>query len=164
LIYEPALTKVLSFIETNLAAFVENRLSELKPLRYLQIQNQTPLRIRRNRDLLKNISFADFFKQCSLRLKFLSENYGQPLDFDYQSLMKKAESVQTESDNLWRHGLSRRSKSQNKKFELDGMLGEIKFQSDDFSPFLSFIAACEFLNIGSASSLGLGKFRIEMLD
>ncbi len=164
LIYQTSLTKVLPFKQTNLAEFVEKRLSEIKPAPYLQIQNQTPLRIRRNRELLEKISFAEFFKQCSLRLKFLSENYGQPLDFDYQTLMKKAEAVQTESDNLWKHGLSRRSNSQNKKFDLDGMLGEINFQSADFSPFLPFIAACEFLNIGSASSLGLGKFRMEMIN
>src|SRR5215213_3343066 len=157
LIYENSLTKVLPFKQTNLAEFVEKRLCEIKSSRYLQIQNQTPLRIRRNRELLEKISFAEIFKQCSLRLKFLSENYGRQMDFDYKTLMNKAEAVRTESDNLWKHGLSRRSNSQNKKFDLDGMLGEIRFQSDDFFPFLPFIAACEFLNIGSASSLGLGK-------
>ncbi len=161
LIYETSLAKVLPFNGTNLAELAETGLSELNPVGFLQIQNQTPLRIRRNRELLEKISFAEFFKQCSLRLKFLSENYGRQLDFDYKTLMKKAEAVRTEADNLWKHGLSRRSNSQNKTFDLDGMLGEIRFQSDDFSPFLPFIAACEFLNIGSASSLGLGKFKMK---
>ncbi len=164
LIYEPSLTKVLPFKETNLAELVEKRLGEIKPARYLQIQNQTPLRIRRNRELLEKINFAEIFKQCSLRLKFLAENYGQSLEYDYQSLMQKAETVQIVADKLWKHESSRRSNRQDKSLDLDGMLGEITFQSDDFSSFLPFIAACEILNIGSASSLGLGKFRLEMFD
>ncbi len=157
LIYAPNLPKVLPFQTTNMAEFVEQRLGRIKLSRNLKIQFQTPLRIRRNRELLEKITFGEIFKQCSLRLKFLTENYGSPLDYDYQTLMKNAEKVEIVSDKLWKHESSRRSNRQNKTFELDGMLGEIEFQSDDFSKFLPFIVACEFLNIGSASSLGLGK-------
>lgn len=159
LIYAPNLPKVLSFQETNLAELIEARLSEIKLCQNLKIQFQTPLRIRRKRELLEKINFGEIFKQCSLRLKFLSENYGCRLEYDYQTLMKNAEAVETVSNKLWKHQLSRRSNRQDKMFDLDGMLGEIDFQSDDFSIFLPFIAAGEFLNIGSASSLGLGKYK-----
>ncbi len=159
LIYAPHLLKVLSFQETNLAELIEQRLSKIKLTNNLKIQFQTPLRIRRNRELLEKITFGEFFKQCSLRLKFLSENYGSRLEYDYLALMKNAEAVETVSDGLWRHESSRRSNRQDKTFDLDGMLGEIDFQNDNFSCFLSFIAAGEFLNIGSASSLGLGKYK-----
>ena len=158
-IYQPNLPKISPFQETNLAELIEQRLSKIKLTQNLKIQFQTPLRIRRNRELLEKITFSEIFKQCSLRLKFLSENYGTRLEYDYQTLMKNAEAVQTVSDKLWKHEFSRRSNRQNKTFDLDGILGEIDFQSDDFSMFLPFIAACEFLNIGSASSLGLGKYQ-----
>ena len=160
LIYEPRQTKILPFQKTNLAELIKRRLDRVKLTENLKIQFLTPLRIRRNRELLQEINFAEIFKQCSLRLKFLSESYGVPLGYDYQILMKTAETVPTVSDKLWKHALSRRSNRQNKTFDLDGMLGEIDFQHDDFSVFLPFLAACEFLNIGSASSLGLGKYKL----
>lgn len=49
---------------------------------------------------------------------------------------------------------------QDKTFDLSGWLGNIEFQNDDFSEFLPFITACELLNIGSASSLGFGKYEV----
>ena len=158
LIYAPNFLKILPFQETNLAEIVRKRLNLIELTQHLQIQFQTPLRIRRNRELLEKITFGEIFKQCSLRLKFLSENYGTPLEYDYQTLTKNAETVSTISDKLWKHEFSRRSNSQNKNYDLDGMLGEIVFRTDDFSEFIPFIAACEFLHIGSASNLGLGHF------
>ena len=162
-IYTPELPKVLPFRETNAAELIEAKLSKIKTSQNLKINFQTPLRIRRNRQLLEKITFGEIFKQTSLRLKFLSENYGEGLEYDYQTLMKNAETVKTVSDNLWKHELSRRSNRQDKTFDLDGMLGEIEFQSKDFSRFLPFLCAGEIFNIGSASSLGLGKFKLSAL-
>lgn len=159
-IYKPDLPKILPFREANAAELIEQRLSQIDISQNLRVHFQTPLRIRRNRELLEKITFGEIFKQCSLRLKFLAENYGAALQYNYQLLMKKAEAVETISDKLWRHEFSRHSTRQNKNFDLDGMLGEIEFQSEDFSKFLPVLFAAEFLNIGSASSLGLGKFKL----
>jgi hypothetical protein len=162
-IYTPEINKILPFEETNLANLVEQKLREINPSKNLKIQFQTPLRIRRNKELLEKITFAEFFKQCSLRLKFLAENYGTALVYDYQTLAKEAESVETISSDIWRHGLSRRSNRQEKSFDLDGMLGEIEFRTTDFNASLPYVLACEYLHIGSASGLGLGKFATSTL-
>ncbi len=159
-IYTPDLLKILPFHQTTATELIEQKLSQTHISQNLKIRFQTPLRIRRNRKLLEKITFGEIFKQCSLRLKFLTENYGTALEYDYQSLMKTAETVEIVSDKLWKHAFSRHSNRQNKNFDLDGMLGEIELQSDDFSKFLPFLFAGEFLNIGSASSLGLGKFKL----
>lgn len=159
-VYTPDLPKILPFQETSLAVLVEARLNKLQFSQVLQIDFQTPMRIRRNRELLEKITFSEFFKQCSLRLKFLAEIYGQRLEYDYETLRSDAELVETLSDNLWRHGLSRYSNRQDKKFDLDGMLGKIEFGLRSPGMFLPFIVAGEFLNVGSASSLGLGKYLI----
>lgn len=161
-IYTPERIKILPFPETDLAEFVRHRTGEIETSENLKIFMQTPLRIRRNKKLLEKITFVEFFKQCSLRLKFLLEGYGCALEYDYQTLMKNAEKVEVISDQLWRYQLSRHSNRQNKKFGLDGMLGEIEFNGGDFSKFLPFIAACEILNVGSASSLGMGKYKIDI--
>jgi hypothetical protein len=158
-IYTPNLSKILPFEKTSLAELVEHRAKGLTLSNSLKIVFQTPLRIRRNKELLENLTFAEFFKQCSLRLKFIAENYGSRLEYDYQTLAKQSEKIKTTSANIWRHKFLRRSNRQDRTFDLDGMLGEIEFQGD-FAGFLPFITASEFLHIGSASSLGLGKFAI----
>ncbi len=162
-IYTTDLPTVLHFPEPTLFEFVSHRLNQIGSADALSIQFQTPLRIRRNKVLLEKLTFAEIFKQSSLRLKFLSENYGFPLEYDYQMLAREAESVETISTDTWRHGLSRRSNRQDRSFDLDGMLGEIVFRSKNLEQFLPFIVACELLHIGSASGLGLGKYAVSLI-
>jgi len=83
----------------------------------------------------KKINFGEIFKQCSLRLKFLSENYGTRLEYNYQTLIKNSEAVETVSDGMWKHELSRRSNRHDKTFDLDGMLGELTFKMMTFQFF-----------------------------
>jgi len=163
LIYSPAGSKILSSQTSDLGVYVQNRIGEIRAPEKITINLLTPLRIRRNKnELLEKITFTDFFKQCSLRLKFLFEGYGKPLEYYYSSLMKQAETVEKIQDNLWRHNSTRRTNRQNKKLDLDGMLGEVEFSSRNLADFLPFLLAGEILHIGSASSLGLGKFMVKV--
>ena len=160
-IYTVGEPKILPHQSFDLGCYVQKRMAEIKSTEKIKINLLTPLRIRRNKnELLENIVFTEFFKQCSLRLKFLFEFYGTPLDYDYSDLMKQAEVVEKTRDNLWRHNSTRRTNRQNKKLDLDGMLGEIEFSSDNFEDLLPFLITGELLHIGSASSLGLGKYTI----
>jgi hypothetical protein len=158
-VYKPDSAKIIPHQTNNLSELIEKRLSEINLKDVLQIQLLTPLRIRRNGELLENINFTEFFKQCSLRLKLLSENYGKPIEYDYKNLLKHAENIEVRDDNLWRHNFVRRTNRQDANLDLDGMLGGIQFQGN-FADFLPIITTSEFLHIGSASSLGLGKFTI----
>ncbi len=165
LIYEPNLPKILPFRETNLKELVEYRSIEINSVQNLKIRFQTPLRIRRKDKfgktyLLEKINFTEFFKQCSLRLKLLSENYGTAFDYDFLNLMEKSRTAKTSADKLWRHDSVRLSTRQKNKLDLDGMLGDIEYEIEELANFLPFIIACEFLNIGSASSLGLGNYHL----
>ncbi len=164
-IYTPHLSKVLPFQETTLAEFVSLRLNQIKPNKSLKIELQTPLRILRKDEfgkkyLVENIEFGNFYFQCSLRTSLLFENYGIPLEYDYQTLNKKAETVKTISKNTWRHDSKRYSNRQGEKLDLDGMLGETEFEPAENKDFLLFIIACELLHSGSASVFGLGKYEI----
>lgn len=159
-VYTPHAPRILPHRATDLAGLIEKRLSAVSAGENLKLCFKTPLRIRRNRELLERITFAEFFKQCSLRLKFMAENYGEPLEYDYKVLTEKAEGIETVSNDLWRHSFTRRTNRQDKNYDLDGMLGEIEFAGAGLDEFLPFAAAGEILHIGSATSFGLGKFEI----
>jgi len=147
--------------ENSLKDFVENRLKVLNISDSFRIQLQTPLRFRHKGKILEEFNFAEFFKRSSIRLKLLSENYGVAFDYDYLTLIEEARSVKTTSNKLWRHNSVRRSNSQDTSLNLDGLLGEIEFASENFELFLPYIIAGEFLHIGSACGLGLGKYKLK---
>lgn len=52
------------------------------------------------------------------------------LEYDYQDLREKSETIEIKQYNLWRHDFTRRTNRQNKSVGLDGMLGEIEFHGD----------------------------------
>jgi hypothetical protein len=157
-IYTPDETKISPYPWFDLGLYAKNRLADFTEAKSIEIAPQTPLRIRRNKQLLEKISFVEFFKQSSLRLKLIYENYASGLEYAYADLMKKAESVEIKQDNLWRHNFTRRTNRQNTNLDLDGMLGNISYSGKNLEDFLPYILAGEVLHIGSASSLGLGKF------
>lgn len=162
-IYSPDAPKILPFQAFDLGAYVQVRISGMNAPEKIAINLLTPLRIRRHKnELLEQITFIEFFKQCSLRLKFLFDGYARPLEYDYPALMRQAERIEKTRDNLWRHNSTRRTNRQNKKLDLDGMLGEMEFSSRNFASLLPFLLAGELLHIGSASSLGLGKYSVKV--
>lgn len=121
----------------------------------------TPLRINRQRQILEKILFTEFFKQCSLRVKFLSENYGHQVEYDYQTLMAKTENIRIVSENLWRHNFERWTNRRSRHEPLDGMLGEIEYGGGSLKEFLPFVVAGSILHIGNSTSFGLGQFKID---
>jgi hypothetical protein len=161
LVYSHDSLKINHFEESNLAELVQVRLSQLEDDEVLRIRFLTPLRINRQRHLLEELDFSELIKECSLRVKFLAENYGTALDYDYQALMKKAETIQTYFEDRWRHRSQRWTNRREKKEPLDGMLGEIHFGGKSFIEFYPLVVAGEILHIGNSTSFGLGKFRLE---
>ncbi len=162
-IYSPNESKISPFQNFDLGLYVQNKIAGMRLENSLKIQLQTPLRIRRNKELLENISFSEFFKQCSIRLKFLFESYSHSIIYDHLILMNHAEGIEKSKDGLWRHNFNRYTNRQSKKLNLDGMLGEIQFTGGDLEKFLPFLIAGSLLHIGSASSLGLGKFKMSFV-
>lgn len=141
--------------------FVENRSKSFNSKnKRLRLKFLTPLRIMRKGKLLTRLTFADIFKQASLRIKHLTDIYGKPLEYDYLKLMEKASGVEISNQNIWRYDYQRWTNRQKKKLRLDGMLGEIEFENEDFEEFMPFLILGEFLHIGSSSSFGLGKFEM----
>ena len=161
LIYASGQLKVLPHRTSNLGEQVETVLAKITPSENLRISFPTPLRINRQRQILEKVSFTEFFKQCSLRIKFLSENYGQPVEYDYQTLMTKTENIRIVSENLWRHNFQRWTNRRSRHEPLDGMLGKIEYGGDSLKEFLPFVIAGSILHIGNSTSFGLGQFKID---
>ena len=166
LIYENGESRIEphgEFIYT-LKELTQKRLHELQTGAKISLRLSTPLRIRKRSRLLTKPDFADLFKYSSLRLKAISENYAQPLQYDYLSLIKNSKAVKASKSKLWLHSASRWTNRRKRKLALDGVLGEMVFESGLDKDFLPFLAAGELLHIGSSSSFGFGRYHLNQSE
>lgn len=120
----------------------------------------TPARLRIKGRLLETPSFAQLISSLSLRLSMLAQSFSQqPLIYDYRSMIELAQGVDTRASTLRLMVLDRFSNRRQGKLELDGFMGEITF-APVFRELLPLLVAGEFLNVGSATAFGLGRYSI----
>lgn len=127
----------------------------------LTLRFLTPTRMRIKGELLENPSFAQLVRSLSLRLSMLAQTHaGAPLDYDYRSMIEHAETVLTRASGLRLMSLDRHTNRQGRKLGMDGFMGEISFAGPAIAELLPLIVAGEFLNLGSGTAFGLGRYRI----
>lgn len=131
------------------------------PRTNLSIKALTPIRIKYNRDLVRNIEFHILMRSLLRRLsliyyfhvcpKILIEN---PID-----LIKEAERVKKVQDKTYWYDWERYSSRQDARMKLGGVVGEISYEGE-ISPFMPYIRAGEIIHVGKGTSFGLGKYEI----
>jgi CRISPR/Cas system endoribonuclease Cas6 (RAMP superfamily) len=146
---------------TTLDTLVAARLREIKSADRVTLRLLTPLRVREQGAVQETLSCLRLINNLSRRLALLNDAYGlAPRSFDYKALLAQAATVRTERADLWRHEFERLSNRQHKKISQDGMLGEITFHGDALEVLLPLLVAGEFLQVGSGTPFGLGRYRI----
>ena len=76
-----------------------------------------------------------------------------PAQWDFQSLIGKAQEVKIKNNNLRWHNWQRYSSRQEQKINMGGFVGEVTYEGC-MTPFLSPIKAGEILHVGKAATLG----------
>jgi hypothetical protein len=163
LIYTPPAEKVAPHENhvTMLDALVATRLREIKSAERVTLRLLTPLRVREQGAVQEILDCPRLINNLSRRLALLNDAYGiEPQAFDYHALLAQAATVRTERADLWRHEFERLSNRQHKKISQDGLLGEITFHGDALAEMLPLLVAGEFLQVGSGTPFGLGRYRI----
>jgi CRISPR-associated endoribonuclease Cas6 len=127
----------------------------------LKIRAITPLRIKYNRDLVRDIEFHILIRSLLRRLSLIYYFHIKPeiLIHEPKELIRKAETVKKIQDITFWYDWERYSSRQDKRIKLGGVIGEIIYKGN-ISIFIPYVKAGEILHVGKGTSFGLGKYEI----
>ena len=121
----------------------------------------TPARIRVKDDLQIGLSFELLVRNLLRRVSMLAAVHGEGrMDLDYRGLIERASRVRVEHSSLRWWDLERFSNRQSGKMKLGGLIGEVEYEGKGLEEFVPLLVAGEMLNVGTGTSLGLGKYEI----
>lgn len=120
----------------------------------------TPVRIKHNGKLIKDLEFHHIIRALLHRISALSYFHcGEELNLDFKEFIERAEGIKKlESDLKWDE-IERFSTRQKSRMKLGGLVGKVKFKGD-FQEYLPFLLLGEQVHIGKSCTFGFGKFRI----
>ena len=133
---------------------------ENKTRKIQKIHLITPVKIQRNKKLVRNLTYEELIKSGLRRLKLLTLFYGEGADVFINTDLFLS-SIEKEERNLIPVSLKYRSFRQKKTISMAGVKGLIEIKKE-FSPAeLSILKGMEIFGVGKATSFGFGKIRIE---
>lgn len=119
----------------------------------------TPVKIQRNKKLVRNLTYKELIKNGMRRLKLLTLFYGEGEDF-FINLDFLTDSISKEERELSVVSLRYRSFRQKKTIPMSGVRGFIEVEKQ-FSPMEeSLLTGMEIFGVGKATSFGFGRIKI----
>jgi len=121
----------------------------------------TPVRIKYENSLAKNLEFHVFFRNILRRISLLSYfQCGNRLDdIGFKELIEQAKKVKTINKSLIWEDWERYSNRQATKMKMGGLIGEVTYEGN-LEPFWPYIKLGEYIHVGKGSSFGLGKYTV----
>lgn len=123
----------------------------------------TPLRLKAKGDLVTCLTFPILFERLTQRLALLAGIYNSPRtqELDFISLTAKAKNVAVARDEMHWHDWERYSRRQDAAMKFGGLAGKITF-SGPLGPFMPYLRLGEAVNVGQATTFGLGRYRLRV--
>jgi hypothetical protein len=131
----------------------------------VEIRFITPLRAKSNgRPAGRGaLDFGGFFSVLLRRISMLTYFHGEvPLETDFKALVEAARSVQAKTSLRWREQV-RYSARQQSEMKLGGVIGTLRVEGQDISPFWPFLWLGQWTHAGSAASMGNGAYELASL-
>ncbi len=130
------------------------------PPEQLTIEFITPLRLVRERKIIRKINFQDLYRSLLRRLAILQRFHcGLTPKIDFRGLIEKAAAIETVADETNWQESHRYSTRQKANMSTSGLSGRITF-SGDLQPFWPELLLGTYVNIGKNTSFGLGRYRM----
>lgn len=124
------------------------------------VQLVTPLRIRKNGELLTKVNFQTIIRSITRRWGELNSRYGGLKDQNkLEEICELAGSIQTTSSGLYVRKMERYSTRRDQKMDFSGMLGVMTFEGD-LMPFIPWLQMAEIIHIGRNSTFGFGRIQV----
>lgn len=131
----------------------------------VEVSLLTPLRVKSaGRPAGKaTLDFRGFFSVLLRRISMLTYFHGDvALETDFKSLVAAARSVRIEAGLQWREQV-RYSARQKSEMKLGGVVGTLRIEGQDLSPFWPFLWLGQWTHAGSAASMGNGAYELASL-
>lgn len=120
----------------------------------------TPARIKYNGKFIDYANFEIVIRNLLRRLSSLAQIHGgETWELDWNGLIERTKVIKTVHSNLVWKDWERYSKTQDRKLNMGGFMGEITFEGD-LAEFMPFLILGEYLHIGKGTVFGLGKYEI----
>jgi len=121
----------------------------------------TPTHIVYQGRVARRPAFHVVFRSLLRRLGLLAYFHDQPVEINYQGLIKQAEAVKTDSITTGTTQWRRFSTRQNRAIRMDGIMGKATY-TGDLKRFLPYLRAGEVLHVGKSTAFGMGKYQLEV--
>ncbi|MBI3935951.1 MAG: CRISPR system precrRNA processing endoribonuclease RAMP protein Cas6 [Betaproteobacteria bacterium] len=109
------------------------------------------------------LDFGAFFSVLLRRISMLTYFHGEvALEADFKSLVAAARAVHAEMSLHWREQL-RYSARQKTEMKLGGVIGSMRIEGQDLTPFWPFLWLGQWTHAGAAASMGNGAYELASL-
>lgn len=129
----------------------------------VRVDLETPLRLRRQEHLVtpKNFRFGDLFSALLRRFSMLTYFHTDaPLETDFASLTRKAETTAiSEADLSWWEW-TRYSTRQHTEMQMGGLLGSFQVDGTELDELWPYLWLGQWTHAGKAATMGLGRYRV----
>lgn len=132
-------------------------------VRQVQIHIQTPLRIRRNHQLLHDIDFGVIIRSMTYRMEMFASRFKGFINKEEVAYLHSlVPNVHIKKKQLVFEKMDRYSNRTHEKMEFCGLLGDIWFEGD-ITPFVPWLYAAQMLHLGGNTTFGMGQIEVEFL-
>jgi len=135
----------------------------------LTMHVQSPLRLKiqdgdEKSRLVSRPSFQDLIDRLAFRADLLHVYHcGGQTDYDHRALVAAAGEVRmVDPSPIYWQERSRYSRSQDARMNLDGFMGEARFEGPNLERFLPLLKLGEYIHVGKNTTFGHGAIRVEV--
>lgn len=135
--------------------------STVSPVHSLLCTLETPLRLKHNNTLFRELPFHVLIRAALRRITALESAYGQGEPaLDYSDLVHQARQIKAVNSTLrWQETL-RYSNRQQQKVSLSGLVGSAEYQGN-LTPFVPLLEYGSRVHLGKQTVFGLGKIALQ---
>lgn len=135
------------------------------PVRRIRLQFVTPLRMRVNGRYCSKPTLSDITQALLRRIHVLTVLYGSDVVNASWThpLLRIVDRARTTSSKFELFRWDRMSRNQGRRVDMDGVSGFLEAEGD-FTTLIPYFQVGECLHVGSGTSMGMGRYRLEIGD
>jgi len=126
----------------------------------IKLRFVSPVLMKYEGSYVNEITFEKFMRNLFRRLSSLSHYYGEErLDINFSDYLDRAKDVEVEEDDTEWEKWYRYSNRQNKRIEMQGLVGEVVF-AGELGEYLPYLIRGQYIHVGKNTVFGQGEYEV----